>query len=57
MPKFYIEKSWGFAGDTEALVVEAETLEAACQIAWEEACEQVEAWGEPYDPEKHDDKL
>ena len=57
MPKFFISKSWGFAGDTETDVVEAATQEEAEQVAWEEACEQIETWAEPYDPEKHDTEL
>lgn len=44
MPKFIIGRSYGYAGDTDEIEVEAETREAAVDMAWEWAAERVISW-------------
>ena len=44
MPKFIIGRSYGYAGDTAEIEVEAETLEDAEAMAWEWAAERVSSW-------------
>lgn len=46
MAKFTIARSYGYAGDTETLEVEAESREEAENMAWEWACERVDSWVE-----------
>lgn len=44
MPKFIIGYSYRYADATEEIEVEAETLKAAEDMAWEWAAERVSSW-------------
>lgn len=44
MPKYIIGRSYGYAGSDDTDEVEAESLEAAEEMAWEWAIERVSSW-------------
>ena len=57
MPKFFIGRSYGYAGTESYDLVDADSQEDAEKQAWDFAVENVESWAEPYDPDQHDSKL
>lgn len=46
MKKFRIGRSFGYAGDNDFDIIEAESLEEAEDIAWDWALERVSSWAE-----------
>lgn len=44
MPKYIIGRSYGYVGSDDTDEVEAESLEAAEEMAWEWAIERVSSW-------------